>query len=521
MLRLFSLLAMPAIAILLSATAAMADDRNTCLLGGAGDKRAIAACGRVLQAGNLSQKLRIEVLTKRGVLLGLERQFAKAEADFKEAIRIDPRKAQAWIERATMYRESGDLDRAIASITEYIRLHSNAEASALRAYLHQVNGDLGAAINDITAAINMGAKTDAHLASRAEWFLKQGEFNRAIADYNELVKMLPDDISSYIGRAGAYEKKGDLQLALRDYRKAMSMDRQYSVEQGIDRKIAKAEQALAAKATDGQSASASAREQTPAPVVRPQQEASQVAPPPPKPVVTSPPERRVALVIGNSAYAHAARLPNPQADADALAHALARAGFASVELGLDLKREQLLDTLKSFARTAAGADWAVIYFAGHGLEIGGVNYLVPVDAKLASDRDVTFEAVALEQVLHSVDGAKKLRIAILDACRDNPFVKSMSRSIATRSLGRGLAAVEPQRATLVAYAARHGQVALDGAGANSPYVSALIRQLETPGVEISLLFRKVRDDVMASTRNAQEPFTYGSLPSEAFYFRNP
>ena len=128
----------------------------------------------------------------------------------------------------------------------------------------------------------------------------------------------------------------------------------------------------------------------------------------------------------------------------------------------------------------------------------------------------------LEQVLQAVDGARKLRLVILDACRDNPCAKTMTRSASsTRSIGRGLANIEPEGATLVAYAAKHGQTALDGTSANSPFVTALIKNLDTSGLEINLLFRKVRDDVLAATGNRQEPFTYGSLPSEPFYFRKP
>jgi uncharacterized caspase-like protein len=233
-------------------------------------------------------------------------------------------------------------------------------------------------------------------------------------------------------------------------------------------------------------------------------------------------ESRVALVIGNSRYANTSVLTNPKNDATALASALERVGFTRVTLKLDQSREQVMQALKTFAAEADRADWAVVYFAGHGMEVGGTNYLVPIDAKLASDRDVGFEAVPLEQVLQAVDGARKLRLVVLDACRDNPFVKTMAKTGGkSRSIGNGLANVEPEGATLVAYAAKHGQVALDGTTANSPFVTSLIKNLATPGLEINLLFRKVRDEVLTETGKRQEPFTYGSLPSEAFYFKKP
>jgi uncharacterized caspase-like protein len=187
----------------------------------------------------------------------------------------------------------------------------------------------------------------------------------------------------------------------------------------------------------------------------------------------------------------------------------------------DLTGTALLEELRAFANEADRADWAVVYFAGHGIEFGGTNYLIPTDARLVSDRDISFESIALDQVLLAVEGARKLRMVILDACRDNPFVQTIARANPTRSLGRGLARVEPEGATLVAYAAKAGQVALDGTGENSPFVAALIKHIETPGLEVNFLFRKVRDDVLAATERRQEPFVYGSLPAEAFYFRNP
>ena len=161
----------------------------------------------------------------------------------------------------------------------------------------------------------------------------------------------------------------------------------------------------------------------------------------------------------------------------------------------------------------------MVYYAGHGLEVGGVNYLIPVDAKLETDRDVALEAVSLEQVLSAVEAARKIKLIVLDACRDNPFAAQMRRTLATRSVGRGLSRIEPEGATLVVYAAKHGQTALDGEGGNSPFASAMVRRIGTPDVEINKIFRLIRDDVLEATAGRQEPFTYGSLPGrEDFYF---
>lgn len=233
-------------------------------------------------------------------------------------------------------------------------------------------------------------------------------------------------------------------------------------------------------------------------------------------------ERRVALVIGNSTYAHASVLVNPRNDAEAMAAKLRHVGFDVVELRHDLGRAEFIKALQFFTREARSADMALIFYAGHGIELAGRNFLIPVDAKLATDDDVEFESVPLDLVLRAVEGAKRLRLVILDACRNNPFATRMIfASGRGRSVGRGLAGVEPAGDMLVAYAARDGQVAEDGIGGNSPYTKALLQHIGTPGLEIQFLFRKVRDAVQASTGNRQQPHLYGSLGGDPYYLVPP
>ena len=229
---------------------------------------------------------------------------------------------------------------------------------------------------------------------------------------------------------------------------------------------------------------------------------------------------RVALVIGNAAYAHAPALANPVHDATDVAAALTRLGFTVTRIenaGYAALRRGLME----FQRAASASEVAVVFYAGHGIEVDQRNFLVPVDARLANDQDVEFEAVPLDLVSRAVERASGLRLVILDACRENPFAVTMQRAGATRSIGRGLARVEPSGETLVAYAAREGTVAEDGAGRNSPYSEALLAYLEEPGLEVGLMFRKVRDAVLASTGGRQEPFTYGSLSSRGTYLGTP
>jgi len=231
-------------------------------------------------------------------------------------------------------------------------------------------------------------------------------------------------------------------------------------------------------------------------------------------------ERRVALVVGNSKYASQASLDNPRNDAEAVATTLRDIGFQSVTTLHNLGRDKMVEALQNFASESDDADWAVVYYAGHGMEVGGSNFLIPVDAKLKADRDVQFEAVALDHVLNSVESAKKLRLVILDACRDNPFLPQMRRTLVSRAIGRGLAPIETDRSMLVFFAAKHGQISMDRIdGKNSPFTTSLVHWMKMPGLEINKVLRHVRDDVLKVTQRSQEPYQYGSLSSDDFFFR--
>ena len=226
-------------------------------------------------------------------------------------------------------------------------------------------------------------------------------------------------------------------------------------------------------------------------------------------------EKRVALVIGISKYQSVPRLANPARDAEAMSALFKKAGFEVVESGRDLGISDLRKSIRQFSDTSRDADMSVVYYAGHGIEVDGTNYLVPADAKLASDFDVEDETISLDRVLKALDGAKRLKLVILDACRDNPFTKTMKRSVSTRTIGRGLAKIEPSMSdTLVAYAAKAGAVANDGDGQNSPFASALVKHIAEPGLDLRLAFGRVRDEVLKSTGYRQEPFVYGSLGGE-------
>ena len=227
--------------------------------------------------------------------------------------------------------------------------------------------------------------------------------------------------------------------------------------------------------------------------------------------------RKVALVIGHSAYLHIGQLANPRNDAADMEEALQRLGF-DVTPVLDGDLAELNEALRRFARQSAGADVALVFYAGHGMEMDGVNYLLPVDARLERDTDVVYETVPLDRVLRATEGGA-LRVVILDACRNNPLAAAMQRTRATRSISRGAFGDLDERLLgdemLVAYAAAEGTDAEDGTGRNSPFTTALLAHLEEP-LEIGALFRRVRAAVLAATDGRQRPHEYQALLREHY-----
>jgi formylglycine-generating enzyme required for sulfatase activity len=229
-------------------------------------------------------------------------------------------------------------------------------------------------------------------------------------------------------------------------------------------------------------------------------------------------EKRVALVIGNGAYANATQLPNPRNDAEDVAAALKRAGFEAI-VGLDLDQAKMQETAIEFARAAREADVALFYYSGHAMQFGGVNYLMPVDAKLSDEADLRRMA-RVDDILADLRGAKNLRILVLDACRDNPLAEDLKRSIGlTRAAGlqRGLARIDTPQGMIVAFSTQAQHTAEDGSGRNSPYTTAFLKHIEQPG-EIGLLFRRISTDVYEATGHQQLPELSLSMIGE-YYLR--
>jgi tetratricopeptide (TPR) repeat protein len=537
--------------------------------------RQIAGCTRTLASPDLARPA--IPFAYRGDAWRSKGEFDRAIADYSEAIRLEPDLATVHASRGNVWMEKGEYDRAISDLDEAIRLAPkftliyNTPKFALlynsRGVVWQAKGEHDRAIEDFDRAVRIDPRFAVAYANRGEsWRLKgdldhaltdqdkaialdpngllahaaradtlryRGEFKRAISDYERALRSRPDYIPALTGLGLTYEKMGNLANARIKFEQAVAsrnrerlIDVSKSAVETARARLAALDSGAAQPSIPNSLPKATSATSIPTPAVA----APTVAPSVVK-TTAARQGRRVALVIGNSAYRNVPALVNPQKDAEAIAASLRNIGFESVTLANDVTREKLIDSLRMFANEAEKADWAMVYYAGHGMEVGGVNYLVPTDAKLAVDRDIQFEAVPLDQVLAAVDTAKKLKLVVLDACRDNPFSPRKTETPATdaatptggakigsRSIGRGLAEVKATGGTLVVFAAKNGQVALDGEGDNSPFAVAMLQRVATPGVEINKLFRLVRDDVMEATAGRQEPYTYGSLPGKEDFF---
>lgn len=467
--------------------------------------------------------------------------FEKAVADLNNSLRVVPKDESKtkWTEavmrnRANVWANAGNYDQAYADYSEAMRLNPKESLYVTgRGNVWRLRGDLKRSLDDHNRAIKIITKNSESIAyrSRGDTYRYMGEFDRAIADYNKALSYEATYAGALTGRGLTYERLGDAKRARADFEKSANEGKEFEYVATARARLAALDSGQAAPVIPAAPSKAENATSVPTPAI-----VASIATKPlaPRAAQTSVAQgRRIALVIGNSAYKNVAPLANPQKDAAVIAASLRNIGFETVTLAADASREKLIDALRTFADEAEKADWAMVYYAGHGIEVNGVNYLIPVDAALKTDRDVQFEAVPLDQVMTSVEGARKIKVVMLDACRDNPFAPNMRKTAApeqvaaastaggrvgTRSVGRGLGEVKVSGASLVVYAAKHGQTALDGEGENSPFAVALVQRLATPGVEINKIFRLVRDDVMEATAGRQEPFTYGSLPGKEDFF---
>jgi lipoprotein NlpI len=398
----------------------------------------------------------------RGVALARKGDYDRALVEYNAALRLNPNDADVYNNRGVSFEEKGDLDRAIADYSEALRLNSK--------YAFAYN-------------------------NRGVAWKNKGEYDLAIADYSEAIRLNPKYVNPLANRAFAYEKKGKLYEALADFRSALDID---SSRRELNQDVRRLEQSLLRPAATEAA-------------IGPEPAGSKSA----KTSWAAQGERRVALVIGNGTYKNAPLLPNPRNDAVDMAAILRKLGFDVID-GHDLDRRDMENKIREFSRKIENADLALFYYAGHGLQVTGKNYLVPIDAKLEREGDLSFEAIDVDVVLQPLENGPRANLVFLDACRNNPLARNFARSLGIRSaaVGMGLASIQGGIGTMILYATQPNNVALDGDGRNSPFTGALLAHLPNPGVDISIVLRRVRADVIRATNQKQVPWDHSSLVGE-------
>ncbi len=434
-------------------------------------------------------------------LVWLDRSdFDRAITEFGEAIRVDPKFVPAYVSRSTAYMIKGDVDRGIADATQAIEIDpKNASGYNNRGSGLREKGDLDRAMADLDEAIRLNPRYANAYSNRGRVWRAKGNIDQALTDFSEAIRHNPQMLRARTQRGLAYESKGDLVLARADFRISAQ-----GVANGLlERKAKETAQARLSVIGDGGGGQVAA-------VSQPPQRGT-------APGATQ--DRRIALVIGNGKYANATPLPNPVNDAKAVSQGLRDIGFEVTE-GLDLEHTAMSRMIRDFLRTAPTARLALVFYAGHGLQVDGQNYLVPVDANLKSPSDLKFETVDLDAILSGLNDESRANIVILDACRDNPLARTFSTRTRSGAVGQGLAAYSSLgTGTLIAFATAPGQTALDGDGSNSPFTAAFVRHLKTPGLEIRQMLTRVRADVVSLTKAKQVPWDNSSLLGEVVLSR--
>jgi lipoprotein NlpI len=458
-------------------------------------------------------------------------EYEIAIVDFDDALKLGPPSGTIFHNRGNAWRGKGDYARAIADYDATIRLEPNSTFSFQnRGIAKEALGDLDGALTDINQAIRLDPTLPQPLINRTAIWRVRGDLDRAIADGSEAIRLAKEKppvnimtppnsvlISGYIHRALAYEARGDYAHARDDYKSTLAI---VASDAGSKANQATAKVRLSLVTDAAVPIPRDAPSPTTQPSPAPQQTGAAPAPSP-APVALG---KRMALVVGNGAYAHVKVLPNPANDARAVAKSLRDIGF-TVSEGVDLDRAAMQKMTRDFLREAARAQVAVVYYAGHGVQVDGRNYLIPVDVELKAGSSMTEAMIDMDTIMAGLDDQVRTNILIFDACRNNPMAQQAASAGSNRGIegASGLAAPTSLgtgatlgAGTLIAFATAPGQVALDGEGANSPFSAALSRHLGTPGLEVQQMLTRVRAEVVSSTKSKQVPWSNSSLLGEVY-----
>ena len=467
----------------------------------------------------------------RGSAYLFKKDYDRAIVDFEQALRIRPNSVDTYGGLIRTYSSKGDIDRAIEAANAGLRVApKNVLFLVARAGLMIDKHDYDRALADLNDALRISPKSVDALNQRGATFHEKKDYDRAIVDFSEALRIDPKSWTAYHGRGRAHREGGNYQRALADFSEAERLEpkqaiplfgRSLTLEKMGDLNAAYRDVVEALTLDPANSDGQRSRERlraalagTPAQTQTVAPAANAPSPVPLSPSIASPATAgpRVALVIGNGRYRHAQALPNPANDASDVAASLRKLGFDVIE-GRDLDKRGLEDKVREFSRKLDNARLALFFYAGHGIQVGGRNFLMPVDAKLERQGDLSFETVDVAQVLAQMEAEPRVNLIFLDACRDNPLSRSFVRTFGARSanVGQGLASIQSAVGTLIAYATQPDAVALDGTGRNSPFTTALLKHMNTPGLEIAALMRRVRAEVIQATNGKQVPWDHSSL----------
>lgn len=439
------------------------------------------------------------------------RQKDRAIADLDQALRLDPKNAMAFRNRGGVYLDKGENDRAIADLDQAIRIDpKDAYAYNNRGRAYDAKGDKNRAIADYDVAIRLDPKYSWPYNNRGTAYTSKGEHDRALADFDQAIRLDPRNASAYRNRGLAYFAKGDKDRAIADYDEALRIDPKYvyaydnrgytySLKGDKERARADFKMALSLNPDDPWAKQGLAKLD------------GGSASPSPTPVTASCAGlgKRVALIIGNAAYP-TATLRNPANDADDVARVLKEQLCFDVIEVKNATRAAFENAIGEASAKAEGADVALFYYAGHGMQFQQTNYLLPVDTRLTSEYDAVHANISAQDVISTLEARAKVTLAFLDACRDNPLEEDFKQRIKTlgRAFGedRGLAPMTVRSSeTLVVFATRPNQRAADGTGRNSPFTEAFIQHIVAPGKDIELVMRDVAASVRAKTNGKQVP----------------
>jgi len=494
-------------ALLALVSQARADDVSVC--GHENDPdRMIQACSHIIATGRGGRDGIAQAYTNRGYAYASKGDYDGEIADETKAIELNPRQADAYANRGFANGVKGDYDSEIADESQAIELDPQLfQPYNNRSFAYGQKGDFDSAIADATRAIQMKPTIAQPYNNRGFAYLQKGDYDHAIADENKAIAFKKDLWPAYFVRGQAFAAKGDTAKALADLRIAAQQFPASDERRGkAEARVAELEKQIAPAVAAAPAASPA----TPAVTAT----ASALAT---EPIIVEPtaaaPGKRVGLVIGNASYGQKTAsgfivpsLANPLNDARAIRDTLTRLGF-HVVYGENLSKKALEHAIGMFAGLADEADVAITYFSGHGSTFGDVPYLVPTDAEFDSLSAVPYELVKVEDFIGELRRARGVRIALIDACRDNDADSALKSTIATKGVGqtRGLARVSNPDGLIIVYATQFLSTAQDGDSANSPFAAALVQHLPSPGEDVKNVLFDVANDVVARTKGKQRP----------------